>query len=76
MRRVICKHGETAPGLATVTLQRGDAILIMKQVPAEICDDCAEYYLSESVTERLLEQADNAIRVGAELGVLRYIAAP
>ncbi|MGH7987085.1 MAG: type II toxin-antitoxin system MqsA family antitoxin [Candidatus Binataceae bacterium] len=67
MRRVICKHGETAPGLAIVTLQRGDAILIMKQVPAEICDDCAEYYLSESVTERLLEQADNAIRVGAEL---------
>jgi len=33
MTCVICKHGETAPGEATVTLQRGETTII-KRVPA------------------------------------------
>ncbi|MGH8011213.1 MAG: hypothetical protein ACREQ4_01780 [Candidatus Binataceae bacterium] len=45
-----------------VTLQRGNATLIVKQVRAEIRDDC-EYHLGEAITEKLLEQAESAIRV-------------
>jgi YgiT-type zinc finger domain-containing protein len=69
---VICKHGETEPGTTTVTLQRGESTLIVKGVPADICDNCAEYYLSEEVTEKLLAQADAALHAGAELEILRY----
>ncbi|MBV8775050.1 MAG: type II toxin-antitoxin system MqsA family antitoxin [Deltaproteobacteria bacterium] len=74
MKCVICKHGETAPGKATVTLQRGECTLIFKNVPADICDNCAEYYLSETVTGRLLQQAEAAIQTGAELEILRFAA--
>ncbi|MBV8054038.1 MAG: type II toxin-antitoxin system MqsA family antitoxin [Deltaproteobacteria bacterium] len=74
MKCVICKHGETAPGLATVTLQRGEATVIVKGVPADICDNCAEYYLSEAVTDKLLEQADSVLQAGTELTVRRYAA--
>jgi YgiT-type zinc finger domain-containing protein len=73
MKCVICKQGEIAPGTATVTLRRGECILIFKNVPADICDNCAEYYLSEAVTEKLLQQADAAIRDGAEQ-ILRFAA--
>jgi YgiT-type zinc finger domain-containing protein len=74
MRCVICKHGETKPGLVTVTLERDECIIVLKKVPAEICDNCGEYYLSDAVTEQVLEKADSAINNGAELEIIRYAA--
>jgi YgiT-type zinc finger domain-containing protein len=56
MKCVICKQSEIAPGTATVTFRRGECIVIFKDVPAEVCDSCAEYYLSEEVTEKLLRR--------------------
>ncbi|MBD2523685.1 type II toxin-antitoxin system MqsA family antitoxin [Nostoc sp. FACHB-133] len=74
MRCVICKHGETKPGLVTVTLERDECIIVLKKVPAEICDNCGEYYLSDAVTEQVLEKAESAINNGAELEIIRYAA--
>jgi YgiT-type zinc finger domain-containing protein len=74
MKCVICKHGETRPGETTVTLQRGESTIIFKGVPAEVCENCGEYYLSESVTEKLFARAEQAVRNGAEVEILRYAA--
>jgi YgiT-type zinc finger domain-containing protein len=74
MKCVICKHGETKPGLVTVTLERDECIIVLKKVPAEICDNCGEYYLSDAVTEQVLGKAESAINNGAELEILRYAA--
>lgn len=74
MKCVICKHGNTAQGLVTVTLERDNCIIILKQVPADICQNCGEYYLSESVTDLVLKRAESAINKGTELEVLRYVA--
>ncbi|WP_414570080.1 type II toxin-antitoxin system MqsA family antitoxin [Nostoc sp. CCY 9925] len=71
---VICQHGETKPGLVTVTLERDECIIVLKKVPAEICDNCGEYYLSDAVTEQVLEKAESAINNGAELEIIRYAA--
>jgi len=74
MKCVICKQGQTAPGQATVTLQRGESTIIFRNVPAEVCQNCGEYYLSESVTEQLLARAEAAVQSGAELEILRFAA--
>jgi YgiT-type zinc finger domain-containing protein len=74
MKCVICKTGDTAPGKVTVTLQRGEATVLIKGVPAEVCDDCGEYYLSEETSQRVLKQAESAIANHAELEVLRFAA--
>ncbi|MFI5329746.1 MAG: type II toxin-antitoxin system MqsA family antitoxin [Desulfobaccales bacterium] len=74
MKCVICKQGETALGKATVTLQRGDSTIIFKDVPAEVCENCGEYYLSEVVTEQLLNRAEVAVKSGAEVEILRFAA--
>ncbi|WP_242059391.1 MULTISPECIES: type II toxin-antitoxin system MqsA family antitoxin [Nostoc] len=74
MKCVICKHGETKPGLVTVTLERDECIIVLKKVPAEICDNCGEYYLSDAVTEQVLGKAESAINNGAELEILKYAA--
>ncbi|WP_292794573.1 type II toxin-antitoxin system MqsA family antitoxin [Nostoc sp. NMS7] len=71
---LICQHGQTKPGLVTVTLERDECIIVLKKVPAEICDNCGEYYLSDAVTEQVLEKAESAINNGAELDIIRYAA--
>jgi YgiT-type zinc finger domain-containing protein len=74
MKCVICKHGEAEPGAATVTLQRGESTVIIKGVPADVCDNCGEYYLGEATASRLFAVADEAIRGGAEVEIRRYAA--
>jgi len=74
MKCVICKTGETTPGKVTVTLERAPTVLLVKEVPAQVCDQCGEYYLDEHTTQRLYEQAEKALERNAELEVLRYAA--
>lgn len=72
MKCLICKHGETHPGLAVITLQRNEGTLVIKGVPAEICENCGEYYLSEEVAECLYAQAEEALQRGAEVEIRRF----
>ena len=61
---VICRQGQTRSGLVTVTLEQEGAIVVIKQVPAEVCENCGEYYLGDEVTGELLELAEEAIASG------------
>lgn len=70
MKCVICKQGTTSPGEVMMTLQREDTTVIFKKVPAVVCDNCGEYYLSEEMTDKLLNRADSAIKNGAEVEIL------
>ena len=74
MKCVICKQGQTKPGQATVTLERGTTTVVIKEVPAELCENCGEYYLSEEVTANVQKLAENAFKLGVEIEVLRYAA--
>ena len=74
MKCVICKQGRTHSGMTTVTLVRGHTTVVIKEVPAEICENCGEYYLSEEVTEKVHYLAEQAVQHGAEIEVLCYAA--
>jgi YgiT-type zinc finger domain-containing protein len=74
MKCVICKHGETQKGKVTVTLQREGTTIIIKDVPAEVCKNCGEYYLSEPVTEKLFARAEEAVKNGTEVEIFRFAA--
>ncbi len=74
MKCVICRHGETNPGDVHVSLQRGRTIIVVRDVPAEVCENCQEYFLSEEVTEQVLGQAEGAVARGAEIEVVGYAA--
>jgi YgiT-type zinc finger domain-containing protein len=74
MNCVICKHGETHPGYVTVTLKRGEATIIFKEVPADVCENCGEYYLSDEITGLLMERAEEALQHGAEVEIVRFVA--
>ena len=74
MTCVICKHGQTAAGEVTVTLQRGETTIIIKRVPAQVCENCGEYYLDEATSADLMQRAEEAATAGAEVEILRYAA--
>lgn len=74
MKCLICKHGETKPGKVTVSLQRGETTVIIKAVPADVCENCGEYYLSEDITAQVLSRAEEAVQKGAEVEILRFAA--
>jgi YgiT-type zinc finger domain-containing protein len=74
MRCVICKSGDTAPGKVTVTLQRGETVIVIRDVPAAICENCGEYYLDEAVASKVYRQGEEAVQRRAEVEILRYAA--
>lgn len=75
MKCPICKHGQTINGTASMTLERGGATLIFKNVPAQICNNCGEEFFNESITASILEQAESAVNAGVELDIRQYRAA-
>ena len=74
MTCLICKHGETAPGVTTVTLERDGCTVLFKDVPADICENCGEFYVDEKVSHELLTRAEKAIQGNPEFQIIRYAA--
>ena len=72
MNCLICKNGETNPGTTTVTLERDNTVVVIKDVPAQVCDNCGEYYLSEDVSTRIYTLAEEAVEREVELELLKY----
>ena len=74
MKCTICKRGETQLGTATVDLERGQTTVVIKDVPADICENCSEYYLTEELTEKVMVMAEEAVQNNVEVEVLRFAA--
>ncbi len=74
MKCVICRKGETRSGTSTVTLERDNATLVVKLVPARVCENCGEIYMDEKTTSRLLKTAEDAARAGVRVDLRDYAA--
>jgi len=74
MKCTFCRQGTTSPGNVTVTLSRQDTIVVIRNVPAEVCENCNEYFLSEKTTGHVLSRAEEAVKKGVEVEILRYAA--
>ena len=75
MKCVICKHGETEEKMTSVTLERGIATFVFKNVPALVCANCGEKYVSDEISAQLLEKAETALRDGVTVDIREFKAA-
>ncbi len=66
----LCHNGVTEKGVVTVTLEKNSTIILIKNVPAEVCTNCGHYYLSEEMTKEVLKKGKEAMSKGAELEVV------
>ena len=74
MKCAICRNGETYSGQITVVLEKESTTLVFKNVPAEICENCGEEYLSSETKKNLLKKSKEAATRGVDLELLRYAA--
>lgn len=70
MECTICKVGNTERGLVTVTLERGETIVLIKKVPAQVCQNCGHYFLDSETTKLVLDRGNDAISKGSELEIV------
>ena len=47
---------------------------VLKNVPAEVCSNCGEAYVSEGVSRQTLAIADEAAKVGVEADIREFTA--
>jgi YgiT-type zinc finger domain-containing protein len=71
MECVICKSGNMYEGKVTVTLEKNGSIILIKEVPAHICNVCEHYYLDEKITGEVLKRGTEGLLKGAELEVMK-----
>jgi YgiT-type zinc finger domain-containing protein len=71
----MCSAGTLREGTTTLTMERGEATIVFKDVPADVCDVCGEAFINEDVSEEVYEQAKVAVEAGAQFDV-RYYTAP
>ena len=45
--------GELRPGRTTLEIWRGEELIVIRDVPADVCRQCREAYISASVSEQL-----------------------
>ena len=67
---MICKNGETKPGTTTVTFEKNGSVVVIKDVPAQICQNCGQYYLNADMSEKVLALAQESVNKGIEVEVM------
>ena len=74
MKCVIYRYRTTTDGYTTIVLERAQTTVVFKNVPAKICDNCGEEYVSAEVNEALLRQAQKEAKRGVTLEMLDFAA--
>lgn len=75
MECTVCKNGEYKEGHTSTMFDKNGSIVIFKNVPALICDNCGAKLFDARVSAELLKQAKEARKNGAELEVINHRAA-
>ena len=75
MKCVICKQGDTRAETTRVALERGNTVLVIRRVPANVCQNCGEAYIDANAFDRLQRMLDEATEAGIQVEVREYAAA-
>jgi YgiT-type zinc finger domain-containing protein len=67
---VICKTGKLAPGRKTILIEKASTIVIFKDAPGNVCNQCGEIYFNEHTTDLMYRQASEVFEKGAELEII------
>lgn len=69
----LCHVGERSAGTTTITLTRGDATIVIRQVPAQVCTTCGEASLDSQTARELEQLAEHAIASGVRYELRDYV---
>jgi YgiT-type zinc finger domain-containing protein len=67
--------GAMKAGKATLPLLSGERVLVLRDVPSEICGDCGEACMSGPTLDRVEEMVAELKKLDAEVSLVHYKAA-
>ena len=67
--------GDMADGSTAVPFFIDEKIIVVKDVPAEVCSDCGEAYMKSSVAGNIEATLDLLNNLHSEMSVIHYKAA-
>ena len=70
----ICKNGITSQGFTTLTIEKETSTIVIKKVPADICDNCGEAYVSEEIAKKVYDLVETEVKKGIEIEILNFAA--
>ena len=68
---VMCSKGTLHTGKVTVTHEKGNVFIAIRDVPARICDHCGHYFLSAETALKVELEIKQAVEKGVEVEVMR-----
>ncbi|MEJ7578606.1 MAG: type II toxin-antitoxin system MqsA family antitoxin [Ilumatobacteraceae bacterium] len=61
MKCLICKHTRMNDGTTILPIERGNAILLITDIPAQVCANCGEPYIAEDTARDVQELANETL---------------
>jgi YgiT-type zinc finger domain-containing protein len=75
MNCIVCKIGSTQPGKATVTIDKGQTVVVIRDTPAQVCTTCGEEYIDAGTMRDLEKLVADAQKAGLNIAVQHFKAA-
>ncbi len=72
---IMCKNGKLVDGSTTFATDSGELLVVIRKVPALVCQTCGEEYLDQDVTRQLLQEVENSIYAAESVVIREYEAA-
>lgn len=69
---IVCPEGQLEVSTFTKTMERGETTLVVKKVPALVCDTCGDVTYTEAIGRRLDEMYEAAEGAGVETAVRSF----
>lgn len=69
---MFCKCDSVKSSLTTHVVNYNGAIIVIKNVPCEECEQCGEKYYTDEVAEKIEKLVDLAKQMMQEIAVLDY----
>jgi len=61
MKCLACKHDRFKKGTTVLPIERGNAILLITDIPARVCENCGETYLDEEIAQDVQDLANETL---------------
>lgn len=70
----ICKSGFMTVGHTSLTFEKNGATVVVKDIPANVCDNCGEAFVPEEIARHVHEVVEAELKKGIEVEVVHYAA--
>ena len=70
MQCVICKTGNTKKTKTIYSVVKNGRVIVVKDVDAEVCDNCGEAYFSAETSKYLTQKVNEALNNSKEVEVM------